>query len=86
MQVTLNIPDFAPFTLNNDMQELKQTIKLNSALMLFKNAKLSIEQASSFSGLGIYDFMVECSKNDIAVISYDKEELANELKMMENLL
>jgi len=28
MQVTINIPDFAPFTLSNDMQELKQTIKL----------------------------------------------------------
>ena len=85
MQVTLNIPDFAPFTLNNDMQELKQTIKLNSALMLFKNAKLSIEQASSFAGLDIYDFMVECSKNNIAVISYDENELANELKIMGTL-
>jgi len=82
MQVTLNIPDFAVFTLNNDMQELKQTIKLNSALMLFKNGKLSIEQASSFAGLGIYDFMAECSKNEIAVISYDDNELENELNLM----
>jgi len=43
MQLTLNIPDFAPLTLNKDIAELKQTIKLNSALMLFKNAKFSIE-------------------------------------------
>jgi len=85
MQVTINIPDFAPFTLNNDMQELKHTIKLNSALMLFKNAKLSIEQASSFAGLDIYDFMTECSKNNIAVISYEEYELENELKMMRAL-
>jgi len=85
MQVTINIPDFAPLTLNNNMQELKQTIKLNSALMLFKNAKLSIEQASIFAGLDIYDFMAECSKNNIAVISYDENELINELKMMGTL-
>ena len=85
MQVTINIPDFAPLTLNNDMQELKQTIKLNSALMLFKNAKLSIEQASSFAGLDIYDFMAECSKNNIAVISYEENELENELEMMRTL-
>lgn len=85
MQVTINIPDFAPFTLNNDIQELKQTIKLNSALMLFKNAKLSIEQASSFAGVDIYDFMAECSKNNISVISYENDELENELKIMETL-
>ncbi len=68
MQVTLNIPDFTPLTLNNDLQELKQTIKLSSALMLFKNGKLSIEQASDF-----------------AIISYDDEELTNELQMMQTL-
>ena len=85
MQVTINIPDFAPFTLNNNMHELKQTIKLNSALMLFKNAKLSIDQASSFAGMDIYDFMIECSKNNIAVISYEANELENELKMMKIL-
>jgi len=85
MQVTLNIPDFTPFTLNNDIQELKKTIKLNSALMLYKNGKLSIEQASDFAGLDLYDFVAECSKNNIAVISYSEEELVNELKMMKEL-
>jgi predicted HTH domain antitoxin len=85
MQVMLSIPDFAPFALNNDMQELKQTIKLNSALMLFKNAKLSIEQASTFAGLDIYDFMAACSKNRIAVISYEANELEDELKLMRSL-
>jgi len=85
VQVTISIPDFAPFTLNNDIQELKQTIKLNSALMLFKNAKFSIEQASSFAGLDIYSFMAECSKNNIAVINYEENELENELKMMRTL-
>ncbi|MBU1668170.1 UPF0175 family protein [bacterium] len=85
MQLTLNIPDFAPLTLNNDMTELKQTIKLSSALMLFKNAKFSIEQASKFANLSIYEFMNECKKNNIAVISYDKDELENELKMLDSL-
>lgn len=85
MQLILNIPDFAPLTLNKDIAELKQTIKLNSALMLFKNAKFSIEQASRFANLSIYEFMDECKKNRIPVISYDEGELENELKMLENL-
>lgn len=85
MRLTLNIPDFSPLTLNKDIVELKQTIKLNSALMLFKNAKFSIEQASRFANLSIYEFMNECKKNRIPVISYDEGELENELKVLENL-
>jgi predicted HTH domain antitoxin len=85
MQLTLNIPDFAPLTLNKDLAELKQTIKLNSALMLFKNSKFSIEQASRFANLSVYEFMNECKNNRIAVISYEENELENELKMLDNL-
>ncbi|MBD3793276.1 MAG: UPF0175 family protein [Campylobacterales bacterium] len=85
MQVTINIPDFAPLALNKTIEELQQTIKLNTALMLFKNGKFSIEQASTFSNLSIYDFMEECRYNQIPVISYTKDELANELEMMSHL-
>ncbi len=62
MQLTLNIPDFVPLTLNKDISELKQTIKLNTALIFFKNTKFSIEQASEFANISIYDFMNECKK------------------------
>ena len=85
MQVTLNIPDFAPLTLNNDIPELKQMIKLNTALMLFKNAKFSLEQASNFANISLYDFMAECAKNKIPVISYEENELVDEMKRMEIL-
>jgi len=85
MQLILNIPDFAPLTLNKDLAELKQTIKLSSALMLFKNSKFSIEQASKFANLSIYEFMNECKKNNISVISYEKDELENELNMLDSL-
>jgi len=85
MQVTLNIPDFVPLTLNKDLQELKQTIKINTALMLFKNEKFSIEQASIFANLSLYDFMDECKKNQIPITSYNEEELVNEMKLMSGL-
>jgi len=85
MQLTLNIPEFAMLTLNKDIQELKQTIKVSTALMLFKNGKFSIEQASHFANLSLYDFMDECKKNHIPVISYDENELENEMKLMSGL-
>ena len=85
MQLILNIPDFVPLTLNKDMQELKETIKLNTALMLFKSHKFSIEQASHFANLSLYSFMEECTRNHIPVISYEKSELEDELKLMSEL-
>jgi len=85
MQLTLNIPDFAPLSLNEDLKELAHTIKLNSALMLFRNHKFSIEQASHFANLSIYEFMEECKKNQIPVISYDEEELQAELESLKSL-
>jgi len=62
-----------------------QTIRLSIALMLFKNAKFSIEQASHFANLSLYDFMDECKKNQIAVISYDEDVLENEMELMSGL-
>ncbi len=85
MQLTLNIPDFTILTLNKDIQELKQTIKTSTALMLFKNGKFSIEQASHFANLSLYDFMDECKKNQIPIISYNEDELENEMKLMSEL-
>jgi len=85
MQLTLNIPEFALLTLNKDILELKETIKISTALMLFKNGKFSIEQASHFANISLYDFMDECKKNEIPVICYEEDELENELKLMSGL-
>ena len=85
MEVTLDIPDLTPLILNNDIQELKHIIKLNSALMLFKNSKFSIEQASNFSNLTISEFMNECKKNQISTISYSEDELLLELEAMKKI-
>ena len=67
------------------MISLIHSIKTSIALMLFKNGKFSIEQASHFANLSLYDFMDECKKNQIPVISYDEGELENELKLMSGL-
>ncbi len=85
MQLTINIPDFAPLSLNEDIQALSQTIKLNTALMLYKKGKFSIEQASNFASISIYDFMHECDNNQIPTISYQQDELEDELKSMSKL-
>ncbi len=85
MQVVLNVPDFVPLTLNEDINELKQTIKLNSALMFFKKGKFTIEQASNFANLSIYEFLKECKKNEIPVIDFNEKELLEELSLMNDI-
>ena len=85
MELTLNIPEFALLTLNNDIKELKQTIKISTALMLYKNSKFSIEQASNFANLSMYDFMEECKQNKIPIIDYRDDELESEMKLMSGL-
>jgi predicted HTH domain antitoxin len=85
MKITLEIPDFAPLVLNKDLNELKEEIKLSSALFLYKKGKLSLEQASPFAKLSIYDFLKECKKNAISNINYNDSELKNELEMLKNL-
>ena len=67
------------------MINLIHSIKTIIALMLFKKDKFSIEQASHFANLSLYDFMDECKKNQIPVISYDKGELESEMKLMSGL-
>lgn len=77
MELSLKIPDFTPLALNESVNELSKTIKLNTALMLFKNSKFSLEQASEFADLSIYEFILECKKNQISIMSYDEDELMN---------
>ena len=67
------------------MISLIHSVKTSIALMLFKNGKFSIEQASHFANLFLYDFMDECKKNQIPVISYDEGELESEMKLMSGL-
>jgi len=85
MELTINIPEFALSTRNNDIKELKQTIKLSTVLMLYKNSKFSIEQASNFTILSIYNFMEECKNNKIPIIDYKYGELESEIKLMNGL-
>jgi len=85
MQLTMNIPDFTQLTLNVNSDEIIQTIKLNSALMLFKNAKFSITQASEFANISLYDFIQKCKNNQISIIDYSKQELQDEINLMRDL-
>jgi predicted HTH domain antitoxin len=85
MQLTISVPKFTQFTLNKNLNELTHAIKLNTALMLFKNAKFSIEQASQFANLSLYEFITKCKENNISIAEYNSKELENDLNTLKNL-
>jgi predicted HTH domain antitoxin len=85
MQLSVDIPNSTQFTLNENIDNIGNLLKLNTALMLFKNAKFSIEQAAKFASLSLYDFMLECKKNNISILEYDSQDLNNELNILKNL-
>ncbi|MEK7397964.1 MAG: UPF0175 family protein [Candidatus Poribacteria bacterium] len=55
------------------------------ALKCYKDKILSLGKSAELSGLPMLDFIEFLSKNDIAVIDYDEEQLDIELKVVEKL-
>ena len=78
MQLTLDIPDYF-FNFNNT-NEVENEIKLNYALVLFMQGKISVSMAAELSGLNLYDFIYYCRQNKIPVYNITPEDLDNELK------
>ncbi|MBP9890082.1 MAG: UPF0175 family protein [Leptospiraceae bacterium] len=76
MQISLDLPD-AYFSLY-DSYSLTREIHLSLALILFKQAKVSITKAAHIAGLDLYEFMKECSKNQIPVINITPDEFQKE--------
>src|SRR5258706_521278 len=55
MQVILNIPD--NYILYINLEDLEKNFKLNTALIMYKQGKFSLSQATDFSGVDIYKFI-----------------------------
>lgn len=77
MKVTINIPD--KFSYLGDYKKLGKDIKQKYALSLYRDEALSLSAAAEIAGVNIYEFIVECKKNNIPVINYPPEDLDKEL-------
>jgi predicted HTH domain antitoxin len=79
-EVRFEIPEDILDTLNQNMIEFTQQLRLSTALQLFKNHKLSFGKAAELAGISREDFLLELDKNGIDFISYDPSELEAELE------
>ena len=78
MNITIELPE--SYRLYFGDSDIESELKKNSALILFKQGRISLSKASELSEMDIYDFIAECKKNQIPVIEYSTEEIDRELE------
>ena len=76
MQVLVDLPD--EYFSFYDKPTLAKEIQVSLALLLFKQSKISIGKAANIAGMDLYEFMKECKKNEIPVVSITVDELNDE--------
>ncbi len=82
MQLTLEVPE--KFLVNQSPKELVLLLKLNTAIDLYKNGRLSARAAAEFIGeIDHYAFLYECQKRGVEPQTYENvEELQSEINML----
>lgn len=82
MQLTLEVPE-KYFALQSPT-EIVQLLKLNTAIDLYKNGRMSSGAAAEFVGdIDKYEFMYECRKRGVEPQTYENiDELFDEVDML----
>ncbi|MCP4702946.1 MAG: UPF0175 family protein [Gammaproteobacteria bacterium] len=86
MQLTLDIPEKHLFF--QSPEELIHTLKLNTAIDLYRNGRLSANAAAEFVGhIDRHEFLYECRKHGVEPQTYENiQELQAEIEMLDKAL
>ena len=86
MQLTLEIPE--KYSFFQSPEEFAYTLKLNTAIELYRKGHLSASAAAEFvGGINRYEFLYECHKRNIEPQTYGTiEELESEIDTLGNAL
>jgi predicted HTH domain antitoxin len=78
-EMTVDIPEDVLFALNQSKGEFICTMKLLTAVELFRDHRLSLGKASSLAGMAISDFLLRLASFGVSAVDYDPEDFAEEL-------
>lgn len=78
-KINFEIPADILFSLNETAQEFSNQMRLYSAVLLFKDEKLTLKQSADLANAPMMNFIYELGKRDIPVINYSPEELEDEV-------
>jgi predicted HTH domain antitoxin len=77
MQVVVNIPE--QYFLDFSVSEVASRLKLSTALLMFQAGQISAGAACEFADIDRYTFWEACQRYNIDVVTYDPNELEEEL-------
>jgi len=77
--LTVEIPETVRHALKRTPEEMARDMRLYSALMLFRQGKLSSGAAAALAGIPRVLFFDVCAEHDIPVSQITPEELTQEL-------
>lgn len=77
MKLEVTIPDNFFSFYGSD--EFEKEMKVNNALILFMQGKVSLSFAAELSGLDLYEFIYRCKQNKIPVYNLSPEDIDKEL-------
>ena len=77
MTVQVHLPEI--YFLNRSAQEIEQDLKLSVALRMYQQGQVSAGGACEIASINRYDFLVLCAQQNISVIQYDIDDIANEV-------
>lgn len=86
MQLTLDIPE--KYLFFQSPEQLIYTLKLNTAIELYRNGRLSATAAAEFVGqLDRHEFLYECRKRGVEPQTYENTaELQAEIELLDRAL
>jgi len=79
-ELILRVPEDILHTLNETKNDFIKTMKLFTAMELYKMQKLSMGKASELAEMNKIDFMFELGKHEIPVINYDTDDFKDEVE------
>lgn len=78
MQIAIELPnDFVAF---QAAPTLRSEISASYALWLFQQERVTLAKAAELASMSLYDFMIFCKNNGVAVIGISPEELRDEFE------
>ncbi len=78
-EMTIDIPEDVLYALNQNVREFTSTMKLLTAVELYRDHRLSLGKASSLAGMVVSDFLTRLSSFGVSSIDYDSDDFAEEL-------
>ncbi|VVB85950.1 Uncharacterised protein [uncultured archaeon] len=79
-QVTFSLPSDVLQAFKEPVGSLEKKFRLYLAIMLYREAELSLERSAKMAGLCIEDFLYELGKHNVSVFNYPAEQLKKELE------